>query len=163
MSRSIVIAFSGDSGSGKTTLLTRLVALDAARGLRTACIKHTHHGSVTPGGGDSARLLAAGAVEAIVAGEWGALRETDRVTLPWTGFDDLVRMITTPVDRIYVEGFRSLATLPRVQVFRDRIEDSALLPATIAVVAAQRHPRVHSFRPAELAELASFLDTIAAR
>ena len=38
-----MLGITGYSGTGKTTLLEKLLPLLAARGIRTAVIKHTHH------------------------------------------------------------------------------------------------------------------------
>lgn len=160
--KSGLIAFSGESGSGKSTLIRRLVALDTARGLRIACIKHTHHAHVAAGEGDSASFLNAGAVESLVAGTWGALRESDASQHDWRTIEDLVTLLP-PLDRVYVEGFSSDPTLVRLHLIRG--ECTRGIPAgTVAIVSdAYADTPLPLFRFSDLPGLSAFLDTIASR
>jgi molybdopterin-guanine dinucleotide biosynthesis protein B len=132
-----VVAIVGTSGSGKTTLIERLIPALAARGLSVSTIKHAHHHPVelnTPGK-DSHRHRLAGAAEVIVASDYGWARIA--ASPQPASLEHLVAQLR-PVDVVLVEGFKQLAGLRRVEVFRGPGEPLALADSGIAAVAAPR-------------------------
>ena len=158
----MVVLFTGRSGHGKTTLLERLIVLATALGRRVAVIKHTHHeGPFIRGGGDSGRLLRAGAVESILATEGSAMLEAGGGTGPWTTPDELMRLLPSDLDLIFIEGFRHWEGLPRIGVHRGR-ESMDLPNDCIAIVsdAAAAADRIPIFRFSELPGILTFIDTI---
>jgi molybdopterin-guanine dinucleotide biosynthesis protein B len=129
-----VVAIVGHQGSGKTTLIERLIPAFKAQGLSVSTIKHAHHHHIeldTPGK-DSYRHRIAGAGEVIVASDSGWARiaaSTEPASLP------LLLGQLRPVDLVLVEGFKQLAWLKRVEVFRGFAEALALSDPGIAAVA----------------------------
>lgn len=107
------MAVSGVKNSGKTTVLEGLVAELAARGLKTAVIKHDgHRFQPDRPGTDTCRHLAAGAVGAAVfdgekfqAVKYAAVTERDLIAL----FPE--------ADLILLEGFKH-SDWPKVEVVR---------------------------------------------
>jgi molybdopterin-guanine dinucleotide biosynthesis protein MobB len=129
-----VVAIVGHSGSGKTTLIERLIPALRQRGLTVSTIKHTHHHRIeldTPGK-DSYRHRAAGASEVVVASDAGWARiasSPEPASLP-----ALLGQLR-PVDVVLVEGFKQLAGLRRVEVFRGAGRPLVLDDPGIAAVA----------------------------
>jgi molybdopterin-guanine dinucleotide biosynthesis protein MobB len=129
-----VVAIVGHQGSGKTTLIERLIPAFKAQGLSVSTIKHAHHHHIeldTPGK-DSYRHRIAGAGEVIVASDSGWARiaaSAEPASLP------LLLGQLRPVDLVLVEGFKQLAWLKRVEVFRGFAEALALSDPGIAAVA----------------------------
>jgi molybdopterin-guanine dinucleotide biosynthesis adapter protein len=110
------------SGTGKTTLLERLLPRLAERGLRTAVIKHTHHGfDVDQPGKDSYRLRQAGASPMLVASRsrWALMMET-----PGQAEADLAQLIEVVrfqrPDLVLVEGFKAWP-LPKLELYREAL------------------------------------------
>jgi len=132
-----VVAIVGTSGSGKTTLIERLIPTLNARGLSVSTIKHAHGHPVeldTPGK-DSHRHRLAGAAEVIVASDHGWARIA--ASPEPASLEYLVAQLR-PVDVVLVEGFKQLAGLYRVEVFRGPGTPLALADAGISAVAAPR-------------------------
>jgi molybdopterin-guanine dinucleotide biosynthesis protein MobB len=116
----------GWSGVGKTTLIVELIRLYVARGLTVGAIKHTHHELNDRNEGDTARLLAAGAVVVMLAGEQEAIVGTTRIRYE-TPQELLVSFDT---DIVFVEGFKRFDGWPRIDVDRDARPD----PAEVAAI-----------------------------
>ena len=132
--RGTPIGIIGRKNSGKTHLVVRLVAEFGRRGLAVSTIKHTHHHDVEPDapGKDSFRHREAGAREVLVASDrrWYLVHEA-REEGPSDLADLLARL--APCDLVLVEGYKGLATHPRIEVFRPAVAASD--PLTLAVVA----------------------------
>jgi molybdopterin-guanine dinucleotide biosynthesis protein MobB len=99
-----ILCVVGPSGSGKTTLLTRLIAALAGEGLRVGAVKHAAHGpQAGPDGKDSARLAAAGARPAVVAGPEGLIVHAPPRDLPLA---ELAETFCAGCDLVLAEGYR---------------------------------------------------------
>lgn len=128
-----VLAVSGVKNSGKTRLIEALLPLLAARGIKTAVVKHDGHSFVpdTPGT-DSFRFFAAGAVgTAVFDGEKFSLTRRARVSE-----DDLIAMFPE-ADLVLLEGFKGSAR-PKLELVRaGGCEETVCDPAAcIAYVSA---------------------------
>ena len=126
----------GWSGAGKTTLITAVLPLLAARGLRVATVKHTHHDfDLDRPGKDSFRHREAGAGEVLLVGgvRWALLHEG-----PPPPLGRLLSRLA-PVDLVLVEGFRQEA-LPKIEVFRASLGRPPLWPERQDIVAIAADP-----------------------
>lgn len=112
-----LIGIAGWSNSGKTTLIEKLVQHFAAKGLRVATIKHSHHKfEIDKPGSDTARHRSAGACEtAIVSGSRVAVVE-EIETRGEPSLEDVARRLK-PADLIFVEGYKS-AEIRKIEVRR---------------------------------------------
>lgn len=115
-----VIGFVGASGSGKTTLIEAVLPLLIRAGLRTAVLKHAHHGfDMDRPGKDSHRVREAGAAQVLVASRerWVLMgEETPGLTEP--AFHELLaRFDPSKVDLVLVEGF-AREEYPKIEVYR---------------------------------------------
>ncbi|MFQ3789698.1 molybdopterin-guanine dinucleotide biosynthesis protein B [Halomonas sp. A29] len=131
------------SGTGKTTLLESLLPRLAARGLRTAVIKHAHHGfDVDQPGKDSHRLRQAGATPMLVASRarWAMMMET-----PEQEEADLAQLIEAMrpqhPDLILVEGFKAWP-LPKLELYREALGKTLRVAEDPWVKAVASHPPV---------------------
>lgn len=115
-----VVGIVGRQNSGKTHLVVRLIVALRQRGLAVSTIKHTHHHELEldQPGKDSWRHREAGAGEVIVASEhrWW-LAHTRGEHEPPPTLDALLGRLA-PCDVVLVEGYKGLATLPRIEVYR---------------------------------------------
>ncbi|MDH5691508.1 MAG: molybdopterin-guanine dinucleotide biosynthesis protein B [Gammaproteobacteria bacterium] len=118
-----VIAFVGYSGSGKTTLIELLIPLLAAKGVRVAALKHSHHRfDIDHEGKDSYRLRKAGARQTIVASQtrWALIGETPNQTVP--DLNTLLKKFDHgALDLILIEGFKH-EHIPKIEVHRKAID-----------------------------------------
>ncbi|HJP34990.1 MAG TPA: molybdopterin-guanine dinucleotide biosynthesis protein B, partial [Gammaproteobacteria bacterium] len=114
-----VVGFAAFSGTGKTTLMRKLIPCLAARGKRTAIVKHAHHDfDIDHPGKDSYELRRAGANQVLVgSGErWAMVAEKRSGKEPLlTNF--LEHLVISDTDLTLVEGFRHL-TFPKIEVHR---------------------------------------------
>ena len=121
-----LFGIAGWSNAGKTTLIEKLTQHFAARGLRVATIKHTHHKfEIDAPGSDTARHRAAGAAEtAIVSGSRVALiEEIEAAGEP--ALEEIAARLR-PADIIFVEGYKS-AAIPKIEVRRAAVAPEKLL------------------------------------
>ena len=100
-----VFGISGYSGSGKTTLIERVLPVLAARGLRVAVLKHTHHSvDLDQPGKDSWRAREAGAAAVLLVSDArSALLVEHRAAPP--EFAELLASLP-PCDLVLVEGWK---------------------------------------------------------
>lgn len=128
-SKAVLIGIAGWSNSGKTTLIEKLTAHFAAKGLRVATIKHSHHKfEIDKPGSDTERHRRAGASEtAIVSGSRVAVVE-EIETHGEPSLDDVARRLK-PADIIFVEGYKS-APIPKIEVRRQAAATERVLAAS---------------------------------
>lgn len=115
-----VIGLVGSSGSGKTTLLEGVLPLLSRAGLRTAILKHAHHGfDLDRPGKDSHRVREAGAAQVLVASrERWVLMGEESPDLTEPPFRELLaRFDPAKVDLVLVEGF-AREDYPKIEVYR---------------------------------------------
>jgi molybdopterin-guanine dinucleotide biosynthesis protein B len=112
-----VAAFTGASGAGKTTLICAVIAHYAARGVRVAAIKHTHHPLNHEHRGDTARFLDAGAERVLLAGEAEAVVFSTEppYRVAYAAPADLLRNVSGAAI-VFIEGFKHYDGWPRIEV-----------------------------------------------
>ncbi|WP_313950538.1 molybdopterin-guanine dinucleotide biosynthesis protein B [Accumulibacter sp.] len=147
-----VFGIAGYSGSGKTTLLEKLLPRLAARGLRVAVIKHTHHHfDIDRPGKDSFRHRQAGASEVLLAStsRWVLMNELRGAPEP-----SLAEYIAhfSPCDLVLVEGFKGEA-IPTLEVYRPANGKPPLWPDHPQIVAVASDQALPTALAAALASL----------
>jgi molybdopterin-guanine dinucleotide biosynthesis protein B len=112
----VLLLVAAASGAGKTTLLERLIPALAARGVRAAAVKLTHHEvDLDPPGKDSRRLRDAGAAAVVL----GAPRVTSVFVPEQRDVRALARLAASAADIadvVLVEGGREDPVLPRIEL-----------------------------------------------
>lgn len=151
----------GFSGSGKTTLAERMTRSYVRRGLTVIYVKHTHHAAPGTAGGDTSRLLAAGAREAWLVGS-GWSQRFERMDEPEHHSGGLDQILSRPDgDVVLIEGYKNDASWMCIAV----IDDASDLDRITAPVAACVSPVpfdgiVRCFTPDEIEEIVEFSLTI---
>lgn len=156
-----VFGIAGWKNAGKTTLTTRLIADFAARGLRVAAVKHSHHAAMADGPGtDSARHRAAGAAASALVwpGGWmlDGMRRDDREP----ALDEVLAALPA-CDLVLVEGYKG-APHDKIETRRADQPDPRRLegtvPGVVAVVADHAvETAVPRFHSDDLAAIAGFI------
>ena len=134
-----IFGIAGYSGSGKTTLIERVLPQLAARGLRVAVIKHTHHDfDIDRPGKDSYRHREAGCKEVMIASDhrWVIMHELRGAPEPPLEAQ-IARM--APCDLLLVEGYKHYP-MPKLEIFREANGKPPLHPDDphIVAIAADR-------------------------
>ena len=115
-----LLALVAYSGTGKTTLLEQLLPWLAARGIRVATVKHTHHQfDIDKPGKDSYRLRVAGARQVLVASRrrWALITELDE-TRDEPDLQQLLQALDhDSLDLVLVEGFKH-EDAPKLELHR---------------------------------------------
>ena len=121
-----VFGIAGYSGSGKTTLIERVLPQLAARGVRTAVIKHTHHDfDIERPGKDSLRAGEAGAAAGLAAPAHRTAVLTEHRNTPPV-LDGLL-VALPPCDLVLVEGYKR-EPIPKLEVHRAETGKPWLFP-----------------------------------
>lgn len=109
-----VFGFAGYSGSGKTTLIEQLIPAFAARGLRVAVLKRTHHPvAVDLAGKDSDRFFRAGATVCLQAPGQTFVRQSTAPVDAERGWRRALAELAASHEVVLVEGHKE-TPLPKV-------------------------------------------------
>src|SRR5574340_206979 len=128
-----VFGIAGYSGSGKTTLIERVLPQFAARSLKVAVIKHTHHDfDIDRPGKDSWRAREAGATAVLLASDHRTALLTEHRDAP-PRLDSLLAQLP-PCDLVLVEGYKREA-IPKLE-----LEVETVLGTLDATHKVPRHP-----------------------
>lgn len=131
-----LLGFAAYSGTGKTTLLTQLLPILAARGIRTAVIKHAHHRfEVDHEGKDSYELRKAGAAQMLIGSRhrWALMTETSEQQEPDLNY--LIQQLDPKLaDLIIVEGLKREA-FPKIELHRPSTGQPLMFPDNPYIIA----------------------------
>ncbi len=132
-----IVGFCATSGTGKTTLLKKLLPLLCARKLRTAVIKHAHHGFDTDlPGKDSYELRHSGAAQVLVSSSrrHALVTELPRNTREPRLQELLPKLDLQSLDLVLVEGFKK-DLFPKIELHRVALERPPLYTHDPSVIA----------------------------
>jgi len=152
------MAFVGYADSGKTELICRLLPVLAARGLKIAVLKHSHHPDLDRGdeGKDTWRYRRAGALAVGLAAP--GLVQVTRSFAGEPPLNEALAALGGGVDLILVEGYKS-GPLPKVAVLGP--QDGGTAPDYPHLIALVSEGPVDTplpvFRPHQVAELGRWL------
>lgn len=137
-----VFGIAGTSGSGKTTLIERVLPLLAARGLRVAVLKHTHHAvDLDQPGKDSWRAREAGAAAVLLASDQRSALLIEHRDAP-PALTGLLAQLPA-CDLVLIEGWKR-EPIPKLEVHRAATGKPWLCaddPHVLAVAADSAAPR----------------------
>ncbi len=126
-----IAAFTGDSGSGKTTAIAKLIEYFVREGKRVGALKHTHHPLNEDDRGDTATFRRAGANPVILAADREAVLFAGKTTQP-VRFDDPRELLEHFVsDIVFIEGFKSVAVWPRIELDKSKRQSTEELLAIL--------------------------------
>jgi molybdopterin-guanine dinucleotide biosynthesis protein MobB len=151
------IAVVGFANSGKTELICRLLPSLAARGLRIAVLKHSHHPDLDnlDRGKDTWRYRQAGAHSVALAAP--GLVQVTRSFPGEPPLQQVLAMLAAEADLIVVEGYKS-GPLPKVAVLRPADREMPDYSNLIALVSENPvNSPLPVFKPHQVAELATWL------
>ncbi|HQT00805.1 MAG: molybdopterin-guanine dinucleotide biosynthesis protein B [Hydrogenophilales bacterium 16-64-46] len=135
-----VFGIAGYSGSGKTTLIERVLPVLAARGLRVAVLKHTHHSvDLDQPGKDSWRAREAGAAAVLLVSDARSALLVEHRAEPPVLAELLARL--PPCDLVLVEGWKR-EPIAKLEVHRAATGKPWLYPddSCVRAVAADIDP-----------------------
>ena len=128
-----VFGIAGYSGSGKTTLIERVLPRLAARGLKVAVIKHTHHDfDIDRPGKDSRRAREAGAAAVLLASDHRTALLLEHRDAP-PSLDALLDQLPA-CDLVLVEGYKREA-IAKLEVHRAATGKPWLFPDDPSILA----------------------------
>ncbi len=152
------VALVGLSNTGKTELICRLLPCLAARGLRVAVLKHSHHPDLDRGeqGKDTWRYRQAGAQTVALAAP--GLVQMTRSFAGEPPLEEILPSLAAEADLVLVEGYKS-GPLPKVAVLAP--EDRPEVPDYPHLIALFSTRPVDSplpvFEPHQVEELGQWL------
>lgn len=153
-----VVAFVGLSNTGKTELICQLLPGLAARGLRVAVLKHSHHIDLDRGeqGKDTWRYRQAGAQTVALAAP--GLVQVTRSFAGEPPLKEILPSLAAAADLVLVEGYKT-GPIPKVAVLAP--EDRPEVPDYPHLIALVSERPVDSplpvFRPHQVEELGQWL------
>jgi molybdopterin-guanine dinucleotide biosynthesis adapter protein len=152
------IAIVGFANTGKTELICGLLPVLAARGLKIAVLKHSHHADLDRGeeGKDTWRYRRAGAQAVAIAAP--GLVQVTRVFAGEPPLEQALAALGGGVDLILVEGYKK-GPLPKVAVLGPQDGRTALdYPHLLALVSeGPVDTPLPVFQPHQVEELGSWL------
>ncbi len=131
------LGFAAYSGTGKTTLLTRLIPLLVESGLRLGIIKHSHHDfEIDNPEKDSYRLHHAGSSQTLLTSKYRRALIQERAEQKEPDLDEeYARLDHDLLDLVLIEGFRHVASLPRIELNRPSLGRPFLFPGEDNIIA----------------------------
>jgi len=152
------VAFVGLSNTGKTELICRLLPWLAARGLRVAVLKHSHHPDLDreEAGKDTWRYRQAGAQTVALAAP--GLVQVTRSFAGEPSLKEILPPLAAEADLVLVEGYKT-GPLPKVAVLEpDGGHEGPDYPNLIALVSERPvDTLLPVFQPHQVEELGQWL------